>query len=141
MFDVCLEITNSRLHPGLSGASELTHWGRYASVSSPSLGQVIACRLDGTKPLSEPLLLNGPLETNFSENFTEIYTFLFEKMHLKMSFAKEATILSRPQYVTRALRYAWQSLTRGHSLCISGVIWFTVKLYNIVGAPCHKIYA
>ena len=34
------------------------------------------------------ILLIGPLETNFSEIFTEIHTFSFKKVHLKMSYAK-----------------------------------------------------
>ena len=34
------------------------------------------------------ILLIGPLGTKFSEMFTEIYTFSFKKMHLKMSSAK-----------------------------------------------------
>ena len=61
----------------------------------------MACRLAGAKPLSEPetnivvsvwtnagILLIGPPRTNFSETEIEIYTFLFKKMHLKMSSAK-----------------------------------------------------
>ena len=31
-------------------------WGIYASVNFPSLAQVMACRLSGAKPLSEPML-------------------------------------------------------------------------------------
>ena len=34
------------------------------------------------------LLIERPLGTNFSENFFEIYTFSFKKMHLKMSSGK-----------------------------------------------------
>ena len=40
---------------------------------------------------SEPnagLLLIGPLGTNFSENLIEIYTFLFNKLHVKMPSGK-----------------------------------------------------
>ena len=51
----------------------------------------MACRLDGAKPLSEPMLdgilLIGPLGTNFSEILVGIQTFSFRKMHLKMSSA------------------------------------------------------
>ena len=46
----------------------------------------------GAKPLSEPgldgILLIRPLGTNFSEILSEIRTFSFKKMHLKMSSAK-----------------------------------------------------
>ena len=48
----------------------------------------MACRLDGTKPLSETMqkiLLNGRLGTNFSETLIEVHTFSFKKMHLKIS--------------------------------------------------------
>ena len=38
--------------------------------------------------ISVGILLIGPLGTNFSENVSEIYTFSFKKMHLKMSSAK-----------------------------------------------------
>ena len=31
-------------------------WRIYASVNKPSLAQIMACRLVGTKPLSEPML-------------------------------------------------------------------------------------
>ena len=40
--------------------ANLTHWGRvthiYASVNQSSLVQIMACRLVGAKPLSEPML-------------------------------------------------------------------------------------
>ena len=50
----------------------------------------MTCRLDGAKPLSEPMmeLLIGPLGTNFSEILIEILTFSFKKMRLKESSAK-----------------------------------------------------
>ena len=52
----------------------------------------MACRLNGAKPLSEPMLdgilLIGPLGTNFNEILIGIQTFSFRKMHLKMSSAK-----------------------------------------------------
>ena len=52
----------------------------------------MACRLDGAKPLSEPInagiLLIGPLGPNFNEILIGIQTFSFTKMHLKMSSGK-----------------------------------------------------
>ena len=57
----------------------------------PSLAQIMACRLFGTNPLSEPnavLLSVGPLGTNFSEISIKIHTFSFKKMHLKTSSVK-----------------------------------------------------
>ena len=35
---------------------QLTHRGGYASANYPSLVQIMACRLVGAKPLSEPLM-------------------------------------------------------------------------------------
>ena len=31
-------------------------WRIYASINKPALVQIMACRLDGAKPLSEPML-------------------------------------------------------------------------------------
>ena len=66
-------------------------WRIYESINLPSLVQIMASRLVGTKPLSEPnagILLIGPLGTNFSEILITIHTFAFKKMHLKMSSEK-----------------------------------------------------
>ena len=41
----------------------------------------------------------GTLRTNFSEILSEIHTFSFKKMHLKMSSAKMAATLLWPQCV------------------------------------------
>ena len=50
---------NGNFHKGEIKES-LTHWGRvthiYASVNKPASVQIMACRLDGAKPLSEPML-------------------------------------------------------------------------------------
>ena len=48
-----------------------------------SLVQIMACRLAGTKPLSEPM--KG---TNFNEIFIKIQQFFFQENGLKMSSAK-----------------------------------------------------
>ena len=61
----------------------------------PSLVQIMACRLVGVKPLSEPMLVGmlsiGSLGTNFDGILIELQTFSFKKMHLKISFAKRRT--------------------------------------------------
>ena len=80
--------------PHLPGANKLTHWDRVTHISvskltiigsdnglSPGRRQAIIWTNDG-------ILLIGPLRTNFSEIFNEIYTFSFKKMHLKMSSGK-----------------------------------------------------
>ena len=58
----------------------------------PALVQIMAWRRLGDRPLSEPMLWLilsiGILGTNFSENWCEIHTFSFKKMHLRMSSAK-----------------------------------------------------
>ena len=72
----------------------LTHWGRVTHICvskltiigsdnglSPGRRQTIIWTNDG-------ILLIRPLGTNFSEILIAIYTFSFEKMHLKMSSGK-----------------------------------------------------
>ena len=58
----------------------------------------MACRLAGTKPLSEPMLdeilLIEALGTNLSEILIEIHTFSFTKMRLKMSAGKGGHFVS-----------------------------------------------
>ena len=44
-------------------------------------------------------VLIGTLGTNISESFSEIHTFSFKKMHLKMSVCEMAATSSRPQCV------------------------------------------
>ena len=57
------------------------------------------------------VLLIGPLGTNFSEIFIEIYTFSFKKMRLKMYSAKMAASFA-------GLNVLYDSLT---------VLWWTIK--------------
>ena len=74
--------------------SFLTHWGRVThicvskltiigsdNVLSPGRRQAIIWTNAG-------ILLIGPLRTNLSEIFIEIYTFSFKKMHFKMTSGK-----------------------------------------------------
>ena len=51
------------------------------------------------------LLPTGFLGTNFSENRFGILSFSFKKMHLKLSFAKVAAILSRGRWVKHILKF------------------------------------
>ena len=60
--------------------------GKLANIGSdnglsPARRQAIIWTNDG-------ILLTGPLETNFSDILIEIHTFLFMKMHLKLSYVK-----------------------------------------------------
>ena len=78
----------------------LTHWGRVTHICVSKL--TITGSDNGLSPgrrqasiwTNDEILLIGPLGTNFSEIWIEIYTFSFRNMHLKM-----AAILSRPQCV------------------------------------------
>ena len=48
-------ITSLGPHELISLLNE-AEWRIYAPVNQPSLVQIIACRLDGAKPLSKPML-------------------------------------------------------------------------------------
>ena len=89
----------------------LTHWGRVTHIwvgkltsigsnngSSPGQRQAIIWTNAG-------ILLIEPVGTNFSELFIEIKAFSLTKLHLKMSFAKVAAILSWPQCVNGNVLY------------------------------------
>ena len=81
-------------HMPLLGLHELTHWGRETHICiikltligldnglSPGRHQAIIWTNAG-------ILLIGPLVTIFREILMKIYSFLFKKMHLKMSSGK-----------------------------------------------------
>ena len=83
------------------GMSPSVHWcDNYPANPSSSLYvrqwivstlvQIMACRLFGAKPLSEPMLGYCLLDIGapFSEILTKIQNFSFTKMHLKTSSAK-----------------------------------------------------
>ena len=74
--------------------TQLTHWGRTTHIC---VGKLTTIGSDnGLSPgrrqaiiwTNAGILLIGPLGTNFSEILIGIQTFLFKKMHLKMSSAK-----------------------------------------------------
>ena len=75
--------------------------------SGSALVQVMAWRLFGTKPLPEPtLIVNWTFRDKyFSEIWVEIQKFSFMKMHLQMSFAKMAAILSGGDELIYAVQY------------------------------------
>ena len=83
--DNLFEIINSQ-------EKHLTHWGWATHIwTMPPLVHIMACRLFGTKPLSEPMLMNyqlNPQETKFSEILIIIPTFSLKKMHFKMLCVK-----------------------------------------------------
>ena len=59
----------------------------------------MVCRLAGAKPLSESMLLIGPLEINFSEILIEILIFFIHVNAFEITVWKMAVILSRPRCV------------------------------------------
>ena len=80
-----------------------SHWGRMTHICmrhwpGSSLAKLMACRLLGTRPLPEPILIHCQLDSglwiNFSKIIIEIRTFSLKIMHLKMSSAK-----CRPSYL------------------------------------------
>ena len=83
----------------------LTHWGRVKHIC---VGKLTTIGSDnGLSPgrrqaiiwTNAGILLIWPLGTNFNEMLIEIHTFSFKKMHLNMSSAKMAAILSRGRWV------------------------------------------
>ena len=87
-------------------STPLTHWGRVTHISvakptiigsdnglSPRRRQAIIWTNDG-------ILLIGPSGTNFTEILIAIQTFSWNKIHLKMSSVKSASISSWPQCFT-----------------------------------------
>ena len=84
-----------------------------------ALVQVMACRLFGTKPLPEVLnqcwrIGNWTPGKNFSEIWIRILSFSFKKMHLKMSSATMAAILSRGRWVNNQLAgWGWMPIHYG----------------------------
>ena len=85
--------------------SQLTHWGRVTHVCVGNLiiigsdNGFLPGGLQGIIWTNVGTLLIGRIGTNFSEMLIEIHIFSFTKMHLKMSSAKMAAILSQPQCV------------------------------------------
>ena len=83
----------------------LTHWGRVMQIWVTDL--TISGSDNGLSPgrrqaiirTNAGILLIRPLGTKFSEILFKILIFSFKKMRLKMSSAKKAAILSRPQCV------------------------------------------
>ena len=78
----------------------LTHWGRVTHICVNKLtiiGSDNGLSLDRRQAIiraNAGLLLIGPLGTNFSEILSEIVTFSFKKMRLKVSSAKRRPFVS-----------------------------------------------
>ena len=95
------------LHPGI--VLYLLIEAEWRLQPRSSLVQIMACRLFGGNPLSEPMMYYcqlDPWEKNFSQIVLEIKTFSFKKIHLKNIVWKMSAILSRPQCVKEGQRLA-----------------------------------
>ena len=78
----------------ISSKCQLTHWGRATHICVSKLS-IIASDSSLSPGRRQAIIWNnagilsiGLLETNFSETVTEILTFSFKKMYLKMSSGK-----------------------------------------------------
>ena len=87
------------------GLNKLTRLGRVTHICVGELCgrlvQIMACGLNGTEPLSKPMLSYCQLGENFNRILINIRNFALKNMHLKMYCAKcrpffEATELSNP---------------------------------------------
>ena len=128
--------------------SYLNHWGRVTHICVGNL--TIIGSDNGLSPgrrqaitwTNAGLLLIGRLGTNFNEILLGIQTFSFKKMHLKMSSAKKAAILSRPQWVNDGIHAQEIGLLwhfGQHCIHHHNCEWnlFRLLLLN----PCHGIGA
>ena len=105
-------ISASGLALTVSSHVYITHWGRVTHICVSKLS------INGSDNVLWPcwhqaviwtnygILLIRKVGTYLSENLSEIHTFSFAKMHLKMLSAKWL-ILSRPQYVNDRLLYSY----------------------------------
>ena len=66
----------------------IIHFTYVCQWTGLALVQILACRLDGAKPLSEPMLTYCQLGTYFSEILFDIQIFSFKKMRWNMSSEK-----------------------------------------------------
>ena len=76
------------------------------SINSSSPSSAYMRRWTGStlvQVTSAGILLLWPLRTNFSEILIEIHVFSFKNMHLKLSFAIVAAILSRARWVKKKM--------------------------------------
>ena len=82
---ICYKITHI-VPPYPLGDNDLTHWGRVTHICVSKLA--IIGPDNGLAPSNAGILLIEPLGTNVSEILIGIQTFLFKKLHYKMSSAK-----------------------------------------------------
>ena len=120
------------------GLNVLTHWGWMLHICISNLINITGSdnglshgRRQAITWTNAGILSIRTLGTNFSEILSEIPTFSFKKIHLKMSSAISAAILSQPQYVN-----SLQSVNgSSHKNCGCLVTWFCNQL---IAKPGNK---
>ena len=129
--------------------SELTHWGRLTYICSTKL--TIIGSDNGLSPgrpqaiiwTNAGILLIGLLGTNFSEMLIKMYTFSFEKMHLKMSSEKWRPFCLRLDVLNSSWSrsnwdwtttknyltlYRWHKKTKQQVCFLPGLNYFTTRI-------------
>ena len=114
--DICEKMKKIKgINSSPPGAAYIRWWIRSALV------QIMACRLFGAKPLSEPMLGYCQLDPKvFSEILIKIQNFSFTKMHLKMLSAKWRPCcpgedeLATTKYIQQHSNGPWRQLKSGH---------------------------
>ena len=109
----------------------------------------MACRLDGAKPLSEPVLvlLIGPLGTNFSDILIGIQHFHSRKSIWKCRL-RDGVHLSRPQCVKRdTIQHVCLSASTATGCWKQSSLWpgnvFFIYLHIFAyghQGPCHRLF-
>ena len=104
-------------------------WRIYASVNYTNIGSgngLSPGRRQAIIWTNAGILLIGPVGTNFGEIVIEIKIFSFTHLHLKVSSAKVAAILSRPQCVNREylVSITVKPDTTCYRIMISTAVWW-----------------
>ena len=104
-FGQCPNDTYILLHMPLHACPNYTHTG-LTTTTAPSGHQMAVVTWDRCIASLSSI---GILGANFSESWIGILSFSFKKMHLKMSLARMAAILSRTRWIT-ACMMGWSRL-------------------------------
>ena len=117
----------------------LTHWGRVMHICVGKLtiigwdNSLSPGRRQAIISTNAGILLIGPLGTNFSEILSEIQSFSFKKMHLKMSSVKW-----RPFCFGLNVFTHWGG--RSWSTSVPSMVYWLTNLRHYLGYCCHVIH-
>ena len=107
----------------------------YASVNRVTIGSGYGLALNRRQAIMQTdavLLSIGPLGTNFTEIQIKIRRFSFTKIHLKMSSAKMAAILSRGRWFKCHVN---PLVTSQHWSLFQEMDWYHCALYTCMPCP------